>query len=218
VHALVAVTDIKEKDVDSIVDPAIRERIRDWYKQESRPAYPVVTGKNRANGEEILIPIKKVRVVRRVKTFPIGVEGFKRDVKLDANHHLEVFDGVDDKGKSTWDGEIVDRYRAARLSRLPYERKPLIVNADKVKFTLAKGEIIRLHTKNGPGYFKVVSLDNYDPIRIKYISIYDARPQQFKDGDKKVDIRVSKKLAQLREMECQKVTVDPLGEVRTAND
>ncbi len=114
VHIRKPVHLLKEKDIEQIVDPTIRERVRlqlgllggDLKKLEREPATLET-----ADGRRI--PIKRVRIRLVAQTRVIGQGARQRNVIPGDNHHMEVV-AVQKKGKTAYVGHVVSRLEATR--------------------------------------------------------------------------------------------------------
>lgn len=105
---------IKEKDIQNIVDPAVREAVMEHfieYGKNAKKAY----AKNKNGGFEnppMLnhIPIYKVRMRKNSSVTTIGKGDNERQVILGNNHHVEVIEYADKKGNPKWDFVVVDMF------------------------------------------------------------------------------------------------------------
>ncbi|RKY25027.1 MAG: type II CRISPR RNA-guided endonuclease Cas9, partial [Planctomycetota bacterium] len=218
VHIRKPVESLDKKNLKDIVDPVVRERVREWMEQanEHRP-YPVHKTKD---GREI--PIKKVRIRKYDKPMTIGRDHRSRNVLSGSNHHLDIFEVTDKKGRPKWEGRLVSAFEAMQLKRqgksvYSRERK----EGGKFLFSLSQGEIIELDEKDGNrGLYRVRILSQLNQRGIKYPRVSYVR---INDARLKADILKAKEwntklLEPLRKLNCRKVTITPLGEVRRAND
>jgi CRISPR-associated endonuclease Csn1 len=214
VHIRMPVEKLGEKDIENIVDDAVRKRVReklkelggapkDAFKDESNhPFIQTKTGKK--------IPIHKVRVKQTLNTFPVGSGRHVRHVQSNRNHHMEIVE-ITNTGK--WEGHVVSMLEAYR--RLSAGEP--VVKRDhgpdkKFLFSLASGEIIKLHKEDGThGLYVLGTVPQSKQVVFKPIN----------------DARIGKEIPKpgrtaypetLRKWKCQKVVVTPLGEVRNAND
>lgn len=168
------------------------------------------------NKQGKLIPIKKVKVKKTISSTQIG-EKFKRNVYLGTNHHIEIFKKTGKK-EPTWEARLVSLFDAYKRQR----KKASIINRSwhgrNFMFSLAPGEVIeiKLDGKNS----------EYMTVRTVYsrasggISI-DCSP--LNDARLKKEIKKDKKwkefsIAKLKAINCRKVVINPMGEVRRAND
>jgi hypothetical protein len=127
---------------------------------------------------------------------------------------MEVFEVLDEEGKTLrWDACVVSMYEAYQRLR----RKEPIVKRDHgpgkcFLFSLANGDVIELDKEDGyRGLFIVRTIEARKKIR--WVAIDDAR--KLKDIDRK---RQTAFPTPLRNLNCLKMTVDPMGRVRRARD
>ena len=240
VHIRKPLQDLSPKDIDAIVDPAVRECVRDKLAELGHTApkkaftdrgnHPTLRAKD---GREI--PIHKVRIRKSETTKRIGGDGARaRNVKLGSNHHVEIIETTDKKGRKRWRGEVVSTLEAARRLRA----RQAIVERDhgpdeEFKFSLAGGEIIELNStetkeetkKEKPGTSKdrgralyvirTISITNSGRVTVDFAHINDARK---KDDIRKAGDWGRSDIDPLRRRGCRKMLVTPSGEIRRAND
>ncbi len=216
VHVRKTLRNLSSKEVQNIVDPVVRNLVEsslgsgDPKKVFADPAHHP----RMKSG----VPINKVRIRVVASTVDIGEGARQRHVILGSNHHVEIYEVKDKDGKPRWDGEVVSTFEAAR--RL--QQKTPVVKGDhgegkKYVFSLAKGENIELKKNGQKILFLVRSISKNEQgyVTIEYIDNNDARLKKLIKNSKKW-YRAS--LESLRKMNCRKVLVTPLGELRTAND
>jgi CRISPR-associated endonuclease Csn1 len=192
------------------------------------------------------VPVKRV-VLLRTMNDPVLISRKKFDYITDQwvyddaprsgrayvggnNHHVEIRE--DAKGK--WSGETVPTYEAARRVRI--ERRSAVDRTDdparggKFVMSLSEGDTVYMQLEDAekPDYFVVFKLDKPQTIQFKYH--WDARRakgEKNEDGEvipgtKREEFPIPasrlKELAPPGEATPIKVTVDPLGRVRWAND
>jgi CRISPR-associated endonuclease Csn1 len=219
VHVRKPVEALSARDIDSIVDPSVREAVKtklaELGQQDPKKAFAAPENHpSLKSGDNRSIPIHRVRIRRALETFPVGRDGRIRYVQSDTNHHMEIFEVLDEKGQTIkWDAEVVSMYDA-------YQRKikgEPIVRRNHGKrtcflFSLACGEIIELDNEDGSrSLYRVRTVPQSKQIR--FVPINDARP--LKDISK---VGMTAYPETLRKRNCRKVLVTPLGEVRYAND
>ncbi len=206
-------------EIDRIVDPVIRQRVKDKLAQvggDPKKAFavpenhPVLVTRD---GREI--PIHKARIRKTQKVISVGQRARQRYVAPGSNHHMAIVAQLDKDGNDkTWKGHLVSRFEAAQRAR----RGESVVQRQwpkghEFRFTLAPGEMFTLQGEAGPtGPFVVRSISEG---RVEFVSANDAR--------RKADIKAAKEWIvrtpnTLRERGCRKVTVSYLGEIRPAND
>ena len=224
VHVRKPLAGISAKDVDDIVDPAVRERVSAMLAElgEADPKKAFKSGGSlpyMQAGDGRNIRIGRVRLKKYIQTFPVGDGHRARNVVSDSNHHMEIFR---DKKTGKWDGYVVSLHEA--YQRL--KRKEPVVRQDfgqdkEFVFSLACGEIIEIDNQDGTrGFFRVRSIYTMNQggrlyRGIKYVKCSDARK---KDEIIKDKAFYSSLVDPIRKLNCRKVVVTPLGDVRYAND
>jgi CRISPR-associated endonuclease Csn1 len=231
VHIREKLENLSAKDLENIVDPIIKETVKkklnelggDAKKFKETANHPFSKTKD---GRKI--PIHKVRIKKFVNTEKIGAGPKERNVIPGSNHHIEYFEIKDKKGKSKWDAVIVTTRDV--MQRLQ-EKKPIIgkdnSNARKFLFSLSQGEVIELDETDANGNrleirgLYVVRSMSY--VRqggklypnIAFVRLNDARLGKDikKAGDFKTGLPEP-----LRKLNLKKLSIDPIGQTRTAND
>jgi CRISPR-associated endonuclease Csn1 len=166
------------------------------------------------------IPIHCVRLRKTEAMIEVGQGPRQRYVASGSNHHMEIFEVKDKKGKLRWNGRVVSRYEAMRRQAT---RRPVVdrtpPDGGRFLFSLASGEIIQLSGKDGlTALYRVrtVSLSKNGSIEIAAARLTDARLKA--DIVKSKDWLRITSMDALASMSCRKVIATPLGEVRYAND
>ncbi|HHT9141206.1 MAG TPA: type II CRISPR RNA-guided endonuclease Cas9 [Candidatus Tripitaka californicus] len=210
---------LSESEAQDIADPVARQLVLDKLQalgiKEPKKAFsneanhPCLTTKDGRN-----IPIHKVRINKKVTTFTVGKGLRQRHVTTDSNHHIEVVEVLDKKGKPKWEGCLVslkDAYDRLKAG-LPVVKREH-GEGRRFKFSLAGRETIEIDEgdgKRGLYVIRTVALP-----QISFVRLEDAR-------EKKVILKAgdwgTSTIDPLRIKNCQKVLVTPLGEVRRAND
>jgi CRISPR-associated endonuclease Csn1 len=159
-----------------------------------------------------VIGIHKVRVRERLTTITLGTPGHERHVAPGTNHHVEILEETDAKGRKRWVDELVSLFEAARRVRCgePVVRRNHGEGRQFV-FSLAKDEYVEMDWEGARSLFRVVSVSKGD---IEFHLHTDARPTIVK-GRKRIRVRSPSSLLKAN---ARKVTVDPLGNVLPAND
>ncbi len=223
VHVRKKLSAITASELQDIVDDAVRNLV-----QEKLEALGAKDPKKAFAAEDNLpcfktnnggcIPIKSVRVEKRVPAKPLGEGRTARHVTSESNHHVEIYAEIKPEGsEGRWDGEVVSMLEAYRRKK---EGRPLIEKNQgplvKFKFSLSPGEVIECDDgKDGRGLWVVrgMTAQNGSP-RIFLVRLSDAR--QRKEMDAKAYWRPF--LNPLRQLRACKVNVAPLGEVHEAHD
>jgi len=164
------------------------------------------------------IPIHRVRIAVSLRTQEIGKDDHLRHVKLGENHHIEIIKGPDEK----WEGRLVTRLEAMRRAK---EGEVVICKEAKeggtFVFSLAQGEIIEIDEPGvGRGLWRIRTItrdkdkQGKDKPRILAVRLNDARQ---KEKIPSTDMR-RPFVGGLCVLNCRKVVIDVLGNVRDAND
>ncbi len=206
--------------VADIVDPVVRQRVEAHLKAHDNDPkkafalpenHPVLETKD---GRKI--PIHKARIRIRQTTMPIGSGRREGRIMSGSNHHIEIFEVKDSKGRIKWDGKLVSRYEAMQRLR---NRQP-IVHRDhgpdkKWVFSLAGGESVQMKDPESgtPGLFVVTGISEGE---ITMLRNADARPSKVLRKTRGARVRPAPDT--LRKLGAKKVTITPDGEVRRAND
>jgi CRISPR-associated endonuclease Csn1 len=189
----------KEADVDAIVDPVVRNILREKLgklggdlKKLAAPTSPsclkdglpvqsrelcaacLVPCLRSANGRGI--PIKRVRVRERVNPVQIGQGARTRFVLTSANHHMEVVEEQTKRGPR-WKGIMVPRLKA--VNRLA--RKEPVVQRDhggslKFVFSVASGDCLEI--AEDPGRVRIVVVRSVSEGKIEFVDARDARKKR----------------------------------------
>jgi CRISPR-associated endonuclease Csn1 len=219
VHVRKKIEALSPNDVDNIVDAAVcacvKTKLEELGTNEPQKAFKtredhpcLVTHDGR------LIPIHKVRIRKREKTFEVGREARVRNVVPASNHHTEIIETTDKRGNVRWEDIIVDQYTALQRLR---NGEPIIQrdHGERNRFvmSLAGGEIIEMDGEVGTRVLYAVRGVSKDIVT--FVQLCDSRLKK--------DIIASKqwgslRLNGLRQRNCRKVLVTHLGEVRNAND
>jgi CRISPR-associated endonuclease Csn1 len=216
---------LSKKEVNEIVDARVREivlaKLRELGTED--PAAVFAESKNlpffqASDGRHI--PIKSVRIFKKLPTFCLGSRRAKRYVASESNHHIEIFAELDQDGREIeWDGQVVSLGEAYRRKREKME----VVNRNhgplrKFKFSLSPGEIIECDASQGMRKLlavRGVSLAQTGQIQIALVSILDARLKKEIVSGKQF-LRPGPNT--LRQWNAVKVSVNPLGDVSEAHD
>jgi len=219
-HVRKSVHTLSEKQIraaDVIVDPRVRDAVRakleelgDPKKLEQDPACLVTRRGKR-------VKILKVRIRVPCEVRKIGAPPRERYVWLRSNHHMGVFAGRDAKGREVWDYIVVSRLDAfeRRRSGQPVVQKDLPGQPDfQFLFSLMSGDMVEIEDNDGRrGLFVVRSISKGDFNFARHTCA------MLKEDMAKTRhwLRI-RSIEKLRQRGCRKVSVDPLGRVREAND
>ncbi len=144
VHIRKLVHELSAKEIDNIVDPTVRERVKlqlgmlgGEVKQLEHQPPTLETRDGRR------IPVKRVRVRAVARTVPIGKGPRLRHVITGDNHHMAVF-AVQKKGTTSYMGDVVTRLEAMRRHK---EHEPVVKKErgpeTEFLFTLSEGDMVR---------------------------------------------------------------------------
>jgi CRISPR-associated endonuclease Csn1 len=166
------------------------------------------------------IPVKKVRVRTTARVMAIGSNGRERNVLSGSNSHIEIFEVTDTTGRTKWEGIPVTRFEAMQRLR---EGKAIVNKTGKndswkFKFSLAGGDIVEMDTADSKQVLfvvRTVSLKTSGYHEIEYTGIASA--------GLKADLRKNKQwfsaaINPLKQKNCRKVNISPLGDIHYVND
>jgi CRISPR-associated endonuclease Csn1 len=220
VHIRKSVAGLSSKDIQSIVDPAVRLAVEqransldgDLTKCESANEWPTLQSKDGR-----LIPIKRVRVRKAMNPTPIASGVRQRYVALSSNHHTTIFAELDQSGREIrWESIPVSLFEAMERKRqhLPIvERRHPDMGEYQFKFSLMNGDIVEICKDGNPELFRLRSIESDGGLFL--LSIRDAR--LLKEINASGD-RWRPSAEALRKLNCRKVVIDTLGRVHPAND
>ncbi|WP_263415289.1 type II CRISPR RNA-guided endonuclease Cas9 [Terriglobus albidus] len=119
VHVRKPISSLTLKEIDSIVDPAVRSAVTDkahsvgdLSKCEGASDWPVLIARG---GREI--PIKRVRIRKALDVTTIGTDERQRNVALSNNHHCAIFAQIENDCEVRWEGITVSLYEAMQRCR-----------------------------------------------------------------------------------------------------
>lgn len=212
---------LSAKQAENIKDEMIRIKVQKIIKKNdgkepskifSNPEnLPFIESK-----DSIKIPIRSVVIEYKLKTFEVGKDDRLRNVVSDSNHHMEIVAVLDEKGNEIkWEGYPVNMFEA-------YMRKKN--NQDVIRKDFGKGRKFKFSLYPGC----MIELTENRLKNIYVLRTYDSNSKQCfyvrtKDARMKKDILKSKEWFSkmpdtLRQSNCRKVSLTPLGEVRYSND
>jgi len=206
---------------EKILDPKVREAIQAAFREcggnlrefQRRMQDPVEhPALERPDGGRT--PIHRVRVKQTVKPVALGSGARERLVDLQNNHHLEIFEGVDGKGRTAWIEKIVTLREAMRRRSA---REPIVWQKDEagrsLVLTLAIGETVSLCWKGEQLLCVVQQLSSRDYV---FRELKDARTaKEIKlQGER---IRIASPAA-LRASGLRKLHVTIDGRIRNRDD
>ncbi len=152
----VPITELSEKDIDKIVDPAVRDRVKQaLYERGFKHLFDSPIWMNEAKG----IEIKKVRVFTPSVTSPIHLKR-QRDVSRhahkqmihvvnDTNYGMAIYEGTTAKGKTKRSFLIVSNLEAVKRRKSGDELFPLSDTNDlPLKWILKAGTLVLFYEKS----------------------------------------------------------------------
>lgn len=218
VHVRKSIEVLSESEVNNIVDHAVRQSVLDKIQEsgKTKPADAFKNGMNtplHKNGK----PIRKVRIASKTPVIPVGEAERTRFVSPGNNHHIEIFEQTDKKGKVKWVGRVVSLYECYRRQA---KGLPVIEREDpdggRFVFSLCGGDMVEMLDESGAIQLFIVrgiSAFTNGTIQLSFMRHSDARDisKVPKQGRAKVP-------NVMQQLQCRKVSVTPLGEIRYAND
>jgi CRISPR-associated endonuclease Csn1 len=218
----------REEDLDHIVDPVIRQRVKEQFeklrKQDSKLGTPEKAFKDAASHPVVetatgrRVPIHRVRIRRRESVVPVGSGPRVRYVKPGSNHHMAIVSVRDEAGsEKRWEAHVVTRLEAIESWR----RGEPIVQRDwgpgkRFLFSLRSGDSVRLGLEDGNRHVCVVGAVSGSTIEVKLAS--DARTATEIRRAKRAGGRRTFGADALRKAGCEKVNVSAMGDVAVARD
>jgi len=168
----------------------------------------------RTNGRVVFIRKAKTKT-RLVDTFSVGETSRKRNVCSESNHHVEIFEYTDKKGGKKWDGYVVSLLEAKhRLANGEPVVRHELGEGKCFLFSLTTGDTIELDNEKGVRSLYVIRSIPKSK-QIFFVSLNDAR---LKKDIRETKDWLSSRIEPLRQANCKKVIIDPIGRVRWAND
>jgi len=209
--------DLTQSMVEDIVDPVVRaivkkkmeEKGTDFWKE---PVYMKTTKSDKK------VPIKKVRIFNVAKNMiPMKDEQGQtyRYVEPGSNHHIEIFEFTDAKGKIKKDGQVISMFDAVQRSR---KGEPVVKKdyGDGKKFvcSLAINEMFMLKLNGGEKEIHRVQKITQSGNNISIIMRPHIYSGKVSDYDKPPLIQRKSP----NTLQGYKIIVDPLGKLYPAND
>jgi len=213
-----------EKLIGSIIDPAVRKAVGDHLARHGGDPKKAFSDESdmpfMTTGDGRKVAIRKVRVRVHQRTTMIGKGPRTRFVMTGANSHMEVFESKDAQGHVKWIGRVVSLLDAADRTR---RRAPLVDqkwDAARFLFTITGGDCFAMTLDRGEQLFRVRTITTLrqkgrEYPQVAFAPINDART---KDEMKKTKSWMVLMLEPMRNRECRKITIDPLGRTRRSRE
>ena len=208
------VSEIKNiKHIGKVRDKAIQEILKQHVVEHGGDlAKPFPKGVFEGDNIPVMksgVPIKKVRMIQKGKTFR-KFEGSRsyQSVKPGNNHHISYYEQPDPKGGVKWTAEVTTMWDAAQRAR---KGRPIVDRGSRgdkrFLFSLCIGEAFETVDEKGEVQLCIVRKMNQDG-RLVYKYHNDARPAGELD---KSNLYYS--VRNMCNLQAQKVRIDRLGRV-----
>lgn len=202
VHVRKRLEELSLKEVEDIVDPRIRALVKDALNG-SAPKEVFIEGKpetypqlSNRNGKPI--PVLRVRIKKAGLAEGIGTGNRQRFVQSDENHHLEISEQMDKRGRAKWVGRVVSLAEAYARTR---NGKEVILRDLGFQFSLAKDDTVVQQETGRPVYLRVRGFSEGE---VEFTHASDARLKKFRER-----IRISPGV--MAKSGSRKVVVSPIG-------
>lgn len=220
VHVRKPVHLLKAKQVEDIVDPAVRCAVKEKLAQVGETAklennLPML--KTRGGKQ---VPIRRVRVRVPTAVSRIGGGNRERFVASGGNHHVAIFETRNKKGEPQWESAgVVSRLDAIRRkgSTAIIEKQLRNEETAQFLFALMSGDVVEMldERNGGRNYYVVRTVSDSE---LTFVRHSDARKLADMErgsvtGADVVRARGEGKFDKLRQWNCRKVFVDVLGKV-----
>jgi CRISPR-associated endonuclease Csn1 len=230
VHIRKPIEALSAKDVSTIVDPVVRrcveEKLAALGESDAAKAFKTAdTHPTLRTRDGRDVPIHKVRIRRSDATQQIGLDAHPRQVKFGNNHHVEIIETTDARGRVKWEGVVVSTYEAMQRLR---NGTPFIQRdhgpGKRFLFSLAPGEVVELDdgTEGDRRFYVVRKVTrrgerSRQRVTVGIVGVNDARMSTAR-GEQEARELKEPSAEVLHTLHCRKVLVTPLGEVRDARD
>ncbi len=210
----------KTQDLHKVRDKAIREILKNHLRDQGiDPTKPGKIPGDAFKGKNLPhmpsgVPIRRVRMVESGETFrPVSERRSYQYVKPGSNHHI-VYRSVANAGRIRWTAEVVTMWDAAKRA---LQGIPLLDQSDhgdeKFLLSLSIGEMFEIDGAEGERLLCVVRKIRQPDKRIYYKLHTDARKADEIEAD---NLYLS--VARMQTRNARKVTVDPSGQIRRADE
>lgn len=213
---------LDKRDIDNIVDDAVRERVRvklaelggNIKRFQDPDNHPYLE-----SGDGRRIPIHKVRLRSNVSVHTVGHGDGTRNVRTRNNHHVEVYEEKGGKGPPVWRHRLVPLLEAAERRKNGQEIVQRGFGPDtRFIFSLASGELVELDDEEKGRAIWVVRTVSETKGRLSFEMTRDTDARTQAELRKAKKARFTAALSRLQKLNAQKVAVNPAGEVQRAHD
>ncbi len=226
VHVRKAIASLSKGEVEEIVDPVVRETVKKKLEElgKENPKKAFTDLKNyplMPNRKGLQIPIKSVRIRKKLSVFPVGSKHRVRYVAMDENHHIEIFETKDKKGRIIWDANVVSMFEAMQRKRRGEEiiqrkliRDGKVVEDAKFLFSLCKGDMVYMKDSEGEyQYYNLFAVSEYTSgAKVMFFLPHHVAkiPKSW--------VGLTKTSSALQKSEAKKCSINVLGETHIAHD
>ncbi len=207
----------KQKDLHHIRDPKIRQMALEHFARSQNFKDAFANPENpfgfRDKQGRVTRPIKKVRLVyqRTIATIGSNDESIRhqRNVWTRNNHHIEIIEFTDVKGRLKWRGEVVNMLEAATRKR---HGQPVVTiqhgKDERFVMTVHKEDVFSLNHQGQALICRVQKFDQNGLIALRTHTDASQDSQKF----------IYKTPETLRQSGARLLTISPLGKVATPHE
>lgn len=175
----VPVNSLTEKDIDKIVDSAVRDKVKQACAERGfKHLFDSPIWMNEGKG----IEIKKVRVFKRTVTKPLHIKkhrdiskhAYKQayHVSNDSNYCMAIYEGMSAKGKMVRSFRILNNLEAVKLKKAGFDLVPLSDDNDlPLKWVLKTGTQVLFYEKS-PSELKDCTQSELSKRLYKVVGLY----------------------------------------------
>jgi len=221
-HARKRVDALGEKDVDTIVDPRVRDAVKKQLRAlgQKDPKVAFKGGENLPtlrHGDGRDVSIRRVRVRVNKGLAVVGRGGAARHVAPGSNHHMAVVETVGPSGRVVGrEFHVVTMLEAYRRRA---RREPIVQRdwgaGKRLAFTLRSGDAVDIEDGGGRCFASVMSVSAN---QIQLIRVEDARPTTEIAKAGKAGGRLALTPKQFSQRNPRKLMIGSLGDISAAND
>ncbi|GAB5469851.1 MAG: type II CRISPR RNA-guided endonuclease Cas9 [Rhodospirillales bacterium] len=197
-----SLSDLQDEKDEKVVDPAVRETLRQWIAEHGGIAAKAFSTYPRLGGKGPEIRRVRVTMKQQPELMAAAAKGY---VRQDESHHISLYRR--DGAKPSVIYEVVKRFEAAR--RLA-KRQAVVDRRDRdgARFwmSLCAGDTLSIPTEQGPDLWVVTGIRSSGQIEMQQAC------------DAKGSTKRRRRPSRLLEWGATKVAVDPIGRILRAND